>query len=318
MRARVFISRDSGALCVGAEEVARALFKAAEKRGLDVEIVRTGSRGMYWLEPTIEVARPEGRIGYGPVKPADIDNLLDAGMLDGGKHPLSLGLIEDIPFFKKQTRLTFARVGIIDPRSLEDYKAHGGYKGLDKAIAGGPDAIVEEVVNSGLRGRGGAGFPTGIKWRTVAQTRPQQKYIVCNADEGDSGTFADRMIMEGDPLVLIEGMTIAGIAVGATYGYVYIRSEYPHAVEAMEIAIKRAREGGMLGANVDGSKYAFDMEVRVGAGAYVCGEETSLLESLEGKRGEVRAKPPCRPMSACSASRPSSTMCCRLLACRSS
>ncbi len=292
MRARVFISRDSGALCVGAEEVARALFKAAEKRGLDTEIVRTGSRGMYWLEPTIEVARPEGRIGYGPVKPADIDSLLDAGMLDGGKHPLSLGLVEDIPFFKKQTRLTFARVGIVDPRSLEDYKAHGGYKGLEKALAVGPDAIVEEVVNSGLRGRGGAGFPTGIKWRTVAQTPPQQKYIVCNADEGDSGTFADRMIMEGDPLVLIEGMTIAGIAVGAIYGYVYLRSEYPHAVEAMEIAIKRAREGGMLGANVGGSKYTFDMEVRVGAGAYVCGEETSLLESLEGKRGEVRAKPP--------------------------
>ena len=213
-------------------------------------------------------------------------------MLEGGKHPLFLGIVEDIPFFKKQTRLTFARVGIIDPRSLEDYKAHGGYKGLEKAIAVGPEATVEEVVNSGLRGRGGAGFPTGIKWRTVAQTPPQQKYIVCNADEGDSGTFADRMIMEGDPLVLIEGMTIAGIATGATYGYVYIRSEYPHAVEAMEIAIRRAREGGMLGANVAGSKYAFDMEVRVGAGAYVCGEETSLLESLEGKRGEVRAKPP--------------------------
>ena len=247
---------------------------------------------MYWLEPTIEVERPEGRVGYGPAKPSDIDSLLDAGMLEGGKHPLSLGLVEDIPFFKKQTRLTFARVGIIDPRSLEDYKAHGGYKGLEKAIAVGPEAIVEEVVNSGLRGRGGAGFPTGIKWRTVAQTPPQQKYIVCNADEGDSGTFADRMIMEGDPLVLIEGMTIAGIATGATYGYVYIRSEYPHAIEAMEIAIRRAREGGMLGANVAGSKYAFDMEVRVGAGAYVCGEETSLLESLEGKRGEVRAKPP--------------------------
>ena len=292
MKARVFISRDSGALCVGADAVARALFKAAETRGLDVEIVRTGSRGMYWLEPTVEVERPEGRVGYGPTKPSDIDSLLDAGMLEGGKHPLFLGLVEDIPFFKKQTRLTFARVGIIDPRSLEDYKAHGGYKGLEKALAAGPEAIVEEVVNSGLRGRGGAGFPTGIKWRTVAQTPPQQKYIVCNADEGDSGTFADRMIMEGDPLVLIEGMTIAGIATGATYGYIYIRSEYPHAVEAMEIAIRRAREGGMLGANVAGSKYAFDMEVRVGAGAYVCGEETSLLESLEGKRGEVRAKPP--------------------------
>src|SRR6185436_9128707 len=231
MRARVFTSRDSGALCVGAEEVARALFKAAEKRGLDVEIVRTGSRGMYWLEPTIEVARPEGRIGYAPVKPSDIDSLLDAGMLDGGKHPLSLGLIEDIPFFKKQTRLTFARVGIIDPRSLEDYKAHGGCKGLEKAIAVGPEATVEEVVNSGLRGRGGAGFPTGIKWRTVAQTPPQQKYIVCNADEGDSGTYADRMIMEGDPLVLIEGLAIAALAVGASRGYIYLRSEYPHALK---------------------------------------------------------------------------------------
>jgi formate dehydrogenase iron-sulfur subunit len=292
MSARIFISRDSGALCVGADEVARTLFKAAETRGLDVTIVRTGSRGMYWLEPTIEVERPEGHIGYGPVKPSDIDSLLDAGMLEGGKHRLSLGLVEDIPFFKKQTRLTFARVGIIDPRSLEDYKAHGGYKGLDKALGVGPEAILEEVVNSGLRGRGGAGFPTGIKWRTVAQTPPQQKYIVCNADEGDSGTFADRMIMEGDPLVLIEGMTIAGIAVGATYGYVYIRSEYPQAIEAMEIAINCAREGDMLGANVAGSKYTFDMKVRVGAGAYVCGEETSLLESLEGKRGEVRAKPP--------------------------
>jgi formate dehydrogenase iron-sulfur subunit len=290
--ARIYISRDSGALCVGAEEVARALFKAVERRGLAVEIVRTGSRGMYWLEPLVEVATPQGRIGYGPVKANDIESLLDSGVLEGGEHPLRLGLVEDIPFFKRQTRLTFARVGVIDPRSLEDYRAHGGYKGLEKALALGPQATVEEVVNSGLRGRGGAGFPTGIKWRTVAQTVNPQKYIVCNADEGDSGTFADRMIMEGDPLVLIEGMTIAGIATGATYGYVYIRSEYPHAVEAMEIAIRRAREAGMLGPRVAGSAYAFDMEVRVGAGAYVCGEETSLLESLEGKRGEVRAKPP--------------------------
>ena len=292
MRKRVFISRDSGALCVGADQIARALFKAIERRGLDVEIVRTGSRGMYWLEPTIEVERPEGRIGYGPVKPADIDSLLDAGMLEGGKHKLFFGLVEEIPFFKKQTRLTFKNCGIVDPRSLQDYKAHGGYRGLAQAIEMGPARTVEEVVNSGLRGRGGAGFPTGIKWRTVAQTPTQQKYIVCNADEGDSGTFADRMIMEGDPFALIEGMTIAGIAVGATYGYVYIRSEYPHAIEAMEAAIRVAREAGMLGQRVAGSAHVFDMEVRVGAGAYVCGEETSLLESIEGKRGEVRAKPP--------------------------
>ncbi len=289
---RVFVSRDAGALCVGADEVARALFKAVETKNLNVDIVRTGSRGMYWLEPLVEIERPEGRVGYGPVKASDIEGLFDGGMLEGAKHPLYLGLVEDIPFFKRQTRLTFKNCGIIDPRSLEDYQAHGGYQGLKKAIEIGPAATVEEVVNSGLRGRGGAGFPTGIKWRTVLQTPPQQKYIVCNADEGDSGTFADRMIMEGDPFVLIEGMTIAGIAVGATYGYVYIRSEYPQAIEAMEIAIKLAREGGMLGPKVAGSDYAYDMEVRVGAGAYVCGEETSLLESLEGKRGEVRAKPP--------------------------
>jgi formate dehydrogenase iron-sulfur subunit len=286
--ARLFIPRDSGALCVGAEDVAAAFRKAAEKRGLDVEIVRTGSRGLYWLEPLVEVETPEGRVGYGPVSMADVESLLD----EGEKHRLCLGLVEDIPWLKQQTRLTFARCGIVDPRSLEHYKTHKGYVGLKKALEVGPEAIVEEVVNSGLRGRGGAGFPTGIKWRTVAGTPPQQKFIVCNADEGDSGTFADRMIMEGDPFVLIEGMTIAGIAVGATYGYIYIRSEYPHAIEAMEIAIRKAREGGMLGARVAGSNYAYDMEVRAGAGAYVCGEETSLLESLEGKRGEVRAKPP--------------------------
>jgi formate dehydrogenase iron-sulfur subunit len=293
MSVRIYISRDSGALCVGAQEVAMQFFKLAEQKGLDIEIVRTGSRGMYWLEPLVEVARPEGRVGYGPVKPSDVEELIGAGMLDGKAHRLSLGLVEEIPFFKSQTRLTFKHCGIVDPRSLEDYKAHGGYKGLAKAIEIGPEATVEEVVNSGLRGRGGAGFPTGIKWRTVAATPPQQqKYIVCNADEGDSGTFADRMIMEGDPFVLIEGMTIAGIAVGASYGYVYIRSEYPDAVEAMEIAVRAARAGGMLGKNIAGSKYDYDMEVRMGAGAYVCGEETSLLESLEGKRGEVRAKPP--------------------------
>ena len=288
MSARLYIPRDSGALCVAAEEVAAAFRKEAEKRGLDVEIVRTGSRGMYWLEPLVEVETPQGRVGYGPVSVADVESLLE----EGEKNRLCLGLVEDIPWLKQQTRLTFARCGIVDPRSLEDYKAHKGYQGLQKALQVGPEAIVEEVVNSGLRGRGGAGFPTGIKWRTVAQTPPQQKYIVCTADEGDSGTFADRMIMEGDPFVLIEGMTIAGIAVGATYGYVYIRSEYPHAIEAMEIAIRKAREGGMLGRNIAVSKYEFDMEVRAGAGAYVCGEETSLLESLEGKRGEVRAKPP--------------------------
>jgi formate dehydrogenase iron-sulfur subunit len=208
-----------------------------------------------------------------------------------GLHPNFLGPIETLPFFKDQTRLTFARCGITDPQSMEDYKAHGGLKGLARAIELGPEAVVEEVVQSGLRGRGGAGFPAGIKWRTAAGAVAQQKYIVCNADEGDSGTFADRMVMEGDPFMLIEGMAVAGLAVGATYGYIYIRSEYPHAVRAMRRAVEAARQHGLLG-RLLGSDHEFDMEVRVGAGAYVCGEETSLLESLEGKRGEVRAKPP--------------------------
>jgi formate dehydrogenase iron-sulfur subunit len=239
----------------------------------------------------VEVETAVGRVAYGPVAPHDAESLLTALRADGA-HKRRLGPTEDIPWLKRQTRLTFARCGVVDPRSLADYRAHGGGKGLERALSLGADAIVEEVVQSGLRGRGGAGFPTGIKWRTVAQTQSPQKYIVCNADEGDSGTFADRMIMEGDPFVLIEGMAIAGIATGATKGYVYIRSEYPHSAATLEAAIVAARRGGLLGERVGGSSFSFDMEVRVGAGAYVCGEETSLLDSLEGKRGLVRAKPP--------------------------
>lgn len=292
MTARIYVPGDAAAVALGADRVAKAFADAFRAKGLDVEIVRNGSRGMHWLEPMVEVATPAGRIAYGPVKAKDVAGLLDAGLLDGGGHALRLGDPEEIPFFKRQQRFTFARCGLIDPLSLDEYRAHGGYKGLERAIALGGPLTVEEVFESGLRGRGGAGFPTGIKWRTVAQTPPQQKYIVCNADEGDSGTFADRMIMEGDPFTLIEGMTIAGLAVGATKGYVYTRSEYPHAIRIMSAAIEIARKAGYLGARVAGSEYDFDMEVRTGAGAYVCGEETSLLESLEGKRGLVRAKPP--------------------------
>ena len=291
MTLRLFIPRDAGAVAVGADGVAAAIHAAAARHNVALEIVRNGSRGLYWLEPMVEVETPVGRIAYGPVAPEDADGLLGAILADGS-HPLRVGPTEDIPWLKRQTRLTFARCGVVDPRSLDDYRAHGGCKGLERALALGPQATIEEVTQSGLRGRGGAGFPTGIKWRTVAQTQAPQKYIVCNADEGDSGTFADRMIMEGDPFVLIEGMAIAGIAVGATKGYVYIRSEYPHAVSAMEAAIVAARRGGLLGPRAGGSSLAFDLEVRVGAGAYVCGEETSLLDSLEGKRGQVRAKPP--------------------------
>jgi formate dehydrogenase iron-sulfur subunit len=288
---RLYIPIDAAALAVGAEEVATAIGAAAARHNVALDIVRNGSRGLYWLEPMVEAETPVGRVAYGPVAPNDAEGLLTA-ILGDGAHPLRRGPTEEIPWLKRQTRLTFARCGIVDPRSLDDYRAHGGYKGLERAFAVGAEATIEEVVQSGLRGRGGAGFPTGIKWRTVAQTKGAEKYIVCNADEGDSGTFADRMIMEGDPFVLIEGMTIAGIAVGATKGYVYIRSEYPHAIAAMAAAIAAAHRGGFLGKRVANSAFAFDMEVRVGAGAYVCGEETSLLDSLEGKRGQVRAKPP--------------------------
>ncbi|MCO5733611.1 NADH-quinone oxidoreductase subunit NuoF [Rhizobium sp. SSA_523] len=292
MTITVFVPRDASALAVGADAVAAAIAQEAVIRGQDVTIVRNGSRGMLWLEVLVEVRTAQGRLAYGPVRVADVPSLFDAGFLAGGDHPLAHGPTKDIPFLKGQTRLTFARCGVTDPLSLEDYRHYQGLKGLANAIAMPPAEIVAQVTQSGLRGRGGAGFPTGIKWKTVAEAAADQKYIVCNADEGDSGTFADRMIMEGDPFVLIEGMAIAGIAVGATKGYVYTRSEYPHAIAVMEEAIRIARRDGILGASVLGSSYAFDMEVRMGAGAYVCGEETSLLNSLEGKRGVVRAKPP--------------------------
>ncbi|MGQ2903869.1 MAG: formate dehydrogenase beta subunit [Neoaquamicrobium sediminum] len=288
----IYIPGDSGALALGAEKVAKAIAAALEKRGIEATIVRNGSRGLYWLEPMVEVATDSGRVAYGPVKPSDVASLFDAGLLSGGQHRLSLGNPEQIPFLAKQTRLTFARCGVTDPLSLDDYEAHGGLAGLRKAVAMTPADIVQTVTDSGLRGRGGAGFPTGIKWKTVHDTVAERKYIVCNADEGDSATFADRMIMEGDPFVLIEGMAIAGIATGATKGFVYIRSEYPHAIRAMEAAVGVARRAGVLGPAVLGSPNAFDIEIRAGAGAYVCGEETSLLNSLEGKRGVVRAKPP--------------------------
>ncbi|HVY58779.1 MAG TPA: NADH-quinone oxidoreductase subunit NuoF [Xanthobacteraceae bacterium] len=291
MKRTVFVPRDAASLAVGADDVARAIAREAARRQMDIEIVRNGSRGLMWLEPLVEVATADGRKAYGPITPEDVPSLL-GGCFDGRPHPKQLGAPENIPFLKRQTRLTFARCGITDPLSLEDYKRHGGYRGLERALSLGPAAVVDEVIKSGLRGRGGAGFPTGIKWRTVAQTSALQKYVVCNADEGDSGTFADRMIMEGDPLVLIEGMTIAAIAVGATKGYIYIRSEYPHAIATFDAALAIARRSGLLGAAVAGSGHAFDIEIRVGAGAYVCGEETSLLESIEGKRGVVRAKPP--------------------------
>ncbi len=293
----VYIPRDSSALSVGAEKVATAISQEAAKRGIAVTIVRNGSRGLYWLETMVEVATDKGRVAYGPVKVTDVCSLFDADFLSSlaataQAHPLNLGLTEELPWLKQQQRLTFARVGITDPVSLDDYLAHDGYKGLKNALALSAADIVKTVTDSGLRGRGGAAFPTGIKWNTVLGCQAKQKYIVCNADEGDSGTYSDRMIMENDPFVLIEGMTIAAMAVGATQGYIYLRSEYPHALAVLNVAIAKAMQAGYLGDNILGSAHCFNLEVRRAAGAYVCGEETSLLESLEGKRGVVRFKPP--------------------------
>lgn len=289
---KVFVPRDSAALSMGANEVAQAISNHAAKAGLDVTVVRNGSRGMLWLEPLVEVETEAGRIGYANVSADQIPDLISAGLLSGSPHDSCLGHVEELDFLKNQTRITFARVGVIDPLSLGDYEAHGGLKGLRNAIAMTPANIVNEVTESGLRGRGGAGFPAGIKWNTVLKTESDQKYVCCNADEGDSGTFADRMLMEGDPFTLIEGMIIAGIAVGATEGLIYVRSEYPHAIDVLNQAIEIANENKLLGDSVLGSGFKFNLEVRVGAGSYVCGEETAMLESLEGKRGMVRAKPP--------------------------
>ncbi|MCC6007151.1 MAG: formate dehydrogenase [Rhodobacteraceae bacterium] len=287
---RVHVPRDAAARALGADDVARALAAEAERMGLRAEIVRTGSRGMIWLEPLVEIERDGTRIAYGPVRPEDARALLSGRME-------ALGRVEDIPFFARQTRLTFARVGLNDPLDLAAYGATGGLAGLAAALALKPEAIVEAVRDSGLRGRGGAGFPAGIKWETVRTAPGAGKVIVCNADEGDSGSFADRMLMEGDPFLLIEGMAIAGIATGAERGIVYIRSEYPDAIATMQAAIARAESGGLLGPRLLGSGRSFGLEVRVGAGSYVCGEETALLNSLEGKRGIVRAKPPLPALS---------------------
>ncbi len=289
---RIFIPRDAAALAVGAERVAASIAAEARARGIALNIVRTGSRGMFWLEPLVEVETPEGRAGYGNLSPADVPALFAAGFPAAVAHEKFVGLVEQIPFLAKQNRLTFARCGLIDPLDLAAFRAHGGYAGLARALQLGAAQTVAEVKASGLRGRGGAGFPTGIKWETVRTAPAAQKYIVCNADEGDSGTFADRMLMEGDPFTLIEGMTIAAIATGASRGYIYVRSEYPHAIRTMSEAIAIARQAGLLGPSVMGAAHAFELEVRVGAGAYVCGEETAMLDSLEGKRGQVRAKPP--------------------------
>jgi formate dehydrogenase iron-sulfur subunit len=288
----VFVPNETAAVSLGASEIAERIATTAEKNNLNINIVRNGSWGMSWLEPLVEVSVDSQRIAYGPVSVADVDGLFAADFLHGGEHDLLRGPTAAIAYLAKQDRWTFRRCGLIDPLSVDEFQAQGGFAGLKKALASGAEYVLEQVKTSGLRGRGGAGFPTGIKWQTVASTAAEQKYITCNADEGDSGTFSDRILMESDPLTLIEGMIIAGFAVGASKGYVYLRSEYPLTKEIFSKALELARKNGWLGDNIQGSDFSFDIDLHIGAGSYVCGEETAMLESLEGKAGVIRFKPP--------------------------
>lgn len=283
---RAWLPRDTTAVALGADTVAGAL------AGAGVELVRTGSRGAFWLEPLLEIDVDGKRLAFGPVSPGDIAGILDALAGKPHAHPLCLGLVDEIPWLAGQQRLTFWRAGRGDPLCLDTFRELGGFAGLARALELAPADIVRDITDSGLRGRGGAAFPAGIKWQTVQETDADRKYVVCNADEGDSGTFADRLLMEADPYQLLEGMVIAGLAVGATEGFIYLRSEYPLARQVLLEAIARARAAGYLGEDILGTGRAFDLELRLGAGAYICGEETALLDSLEGRRGVVRVKPP--------------------------
>jgi formate dehydrogenase iron-sulfur subunit len=289
---KIYVPREAAAVSLGADEVAERIAAAASKSKSDVQVVRNGSWGVTWLETMVEVSVDGQRTAYGPVEPGDVDGLVAAGLFEGGDHELKLGPTEDIDWLKNQDRWTFRRCGLIDPLSLDDFQAHGGFAGLQTAFDKGAAHVLEQVKASGLRGRGGAGFPTGIKWQTVADTAGDQKYIACNADEGDSGTYSDRILMESDPLTLIEGMLIAGFAVGASKGYIYLRSEYPLTRKILNKALALARENRWLGENIQGSGFDFEIDLHLGAGSYVCGEETAMLESLEGKAGIIRYKPP--------------------------
>ncbi len=292
MTTKIYVPRETTAISVGADDVAIAIARAAKEKGETIELVRTGSWGASWLEPMVEVLVDDKRIAYGNIDADDVPGLFDAGFLQGGEHGKRLGGIKEIPYLINQDRWTFWRCGLVEPLNIDDFRAHQGFKAFEKAVEMGANAVIEAVKTSGLRGRGGAGFPAGIKWQTVADAEGEQKYIACNADEGDSGTFSDRILMEGDPLGLIEGMMIAGFAVGATRGYIYLRSEYPLTHSILSRAIETARASGWLGENIQDSGFDFDIELHLGAGSYVCGEETAMLESLEGKQGIVRYKPP--------------------------
>jgi formate dehydrogenase iron-sulfur subunit len=293
-----YLSGDSSAIALGADRLAKQLLAA----DTSLNLIRNSSRALFWLEPLLEVELPTQsglrRIGFGPLNKATLTALLAEGLLDIHadhallKHPLCLGHLNEHTFLKTQQRVVFKRLGLHAPLDIAAYTSSQGFVGLARVLTLQPTQVIEQLKASGLRGRGGAAFPAAIKWQTVANAASPKKYVVCNADEGDSGSYADRLVMEGDPLALIEGMLIAAYAVGADEGYVYIRSEYPHAITMMEKAVAVASEFFKSQAHIPETLKHFQLHIRKAAGSYVCGEETAMLESLEGKRGVVRAKPP--------------------------
>jgi len=297
-RAHVLIGVDDEARLAGVEDVIRLMSTALEEAGLtdEVQLVETGTLGVSG-HGVVLVVYPEG-VYYGDVTPEDVPLIVEEHLLKGRpvgalRLPSAAPAVRPAQVYERQRRVVLRNCGLIDPGNIDEYVAAGGYEALGKALTQmSPEQVVAEVKNSGLRGRGGAGFPTGLKWEMVRRASGGPKYVVCNADEGEPGTFKDRLILEGDPHKLVESMILCGYACGAKQGYVYIRGEYTLSIERIERAIQQAREYGLLGEDIMGSGVTFDMEVRPGAGAYVCGEETSLLESLEGKRGWPRMRPP--------------------------
>ncbi len=304
VRSHVLICGGTGCTSSGSHKLMEHFEKSIKEKGLEqeVKVVRTGCFGLCEMGPVV-VVYPEGAF-YARVKEENVDEIVSEHLMKGrvvtsllyhdktsAHHAITS--LENVDFYKKQMRVALRNCGAIDPENIDEYIAVDGYKGLTKALTQmTPEEGIAEVLKSGLRGRGGAGFPTGKKWEFTAKAQGDQKYVCCNADEGDPGAFMDRSILEGDPHAVIEAMAIAGYAVGATQGYIYVRAEYPIAVQRLEIAIKQAREYGLLGENILDTGFNFDLDIRLGAGAFVCGEETALMTSIEGKRGEPRPRPP--------------------------
>jgi NADH:ubiquinone oxidoreductase subunit F (NADH-binding)/(2Fe-2S) ferredoxin len=304
-RSHVLVCGGTGCTSSGSEQIIETLEREIAKQGLDkeVKVVKTGCFGLCALGP-IMIVYPEGSF-YSMVKPDDIPEIVSEHLLKGrivkrllysetvSENSNDVKSLNETDFYKKQHRVALRNCGVINPENIDEYIGFDGYQALGKVLTEmKPEEVIQVIKDSGLRGRGGGGFPTGLKWSFAAANQADQKYVCCNADEGDPGAFMDRSILEGDPHVLIEAMAIAGYAIGATQGYVYIRAEYPIAVKRLQIAIDQAREYGLLGKNIFNSGFDFDMELRLGAGAFVCGEETALMTSIEGHRGEPRPRPP--------------------------